>query len=280
MIGTRWRRPGLGAVTCLAAAVGTCLATVLAGCTSSGTGSGPSTSSAAQSSASLSTAIPPLPSSLPSSPSDLAAFLQQGFSRLGSARVTFTTALSGNTLSGTGGVRLAGGQVSALDVHATVSGIGAVHYVLAGGVPYAALPKPAAPGKPYVVLGRASGDQLDRAAIGLQATKLLTAPATYRTLIGAADRITLIGRTSVGAAPALHYRAPVRVDAISSSDPVRFALSTLDVSSLSVDLWVDGAGRPLKVSAPAPDGRPSNVDFADLNRTVTVSAPAASEIEK
>ncbi|HVU91008.1 MAG TPA: hypothetical protein VHC23_02170 [Jatrophihabitans sp.] len=279
MTGTRGHRHGPVPRAALAAIASVTVG--LAGCTSGGSG-GHTTpaSSPAPTSRPLSTAIAPLPGTPPSSPAGLAAFLKQGFARLGSARVSFSTALSGNQLSGSGPVQIADGQVSALDVHATVSGIGAVHYVLAGGKPYAALPTPAAAGKPSVVLGSGSGDQLDRAAIGLQATKLLTSPATYRTLLAAADRLTLVGRTTVGAAPALHYRAPVRVDAVSSSDPVRFALAALDVSSLTVDLWVDGAGRPLRASAPAPDGRPSNVTFTDLNQPVSIAAPAADQVAK
>jgi hypothetical protein len=275
MIGTRLPR------RLAAAAVAVALTAGGAGCSGgSGTHGGSSTAPI-----SLSTVIASLPATAPSSPAALAAFLQQGFSRLGSARVTFTTALSGNALAGSGPVRVARGEITALDVHATVSGVGAVHYLLAGGVPYAALPRPTAPGRPYVVLGRTAGNgQLDRAAIGLQATKLLTSPATYRTLIRAASRVTLLGRTTVDGVPVLHYRAPVRVNDISAGDSsstsVRFALSALDVPSLTVDLWVDGAGRPVRASAPAPDGRPSNVDFTLPNRPVAVSAPPSGEVDR
>jgi hypothetical protein len=240
---------------------------------------GPSSPAAAGSSstAALTTETPALPATAPDSPTALAAFLQRGFATFGSARIAFSTALSGNALAGGGSVRLGAGQVSGLDVTATVSKIGRVHYVLAGAGAYAALPKPVA-GKPYVLLGGSqTSDQLTRAAIGLQATKLLASPATYRTLVLAAPSLPLIDRLGVAGVPALHYRGPVPVDRIPSSDPVRIALGALGVDNLALDLWVDGAGRPIKASAPA-EGRASDVSFSAINRPVTLAAPPADQV--
>jgi hypothetical protein len=236
-------------------------------------------SAPASASATLSTAIPPLPATPPASPAAVAAFLQQGFGAFGSAQLAFNTALSGNALGGRGKAQLAGGQVTGLDVTATVSEIGAVHYVLAGGGAYAALPKPIA-GKPYVLLGGShESDQLTRAAIGLQAAKLLASPATYRTLVLAASSLQLVDRAGVGGVPALHYRGPVKIDRISTGDPVRIALGALGVTDIALDIWVDGAGRPLKASAPA-GGRASNVTFSAINHPVTIAPPPAAQIAR
>lgn len=248
---------------------------------SGGSSGSPAHSSAAPagptSTAALSTDTPALPATAPNSPTALAAFLQRGFAAFGSARIAFSTALSGNALAGGGDVRLGAGQVTGLDVTATVSKIGRVHYVLAGAGGYAALPKPVA-GKPYVLLGGShSSDELTRAAIGLQATKLLASPATYRTLVLAAPSLQLVDRLGVAGVPALHYRGPVPVDRIPSSDAVRIALGALGVDRLDLDLWVDGAGRPVKASAPA-DGRASDVSFSAVNRPVTVAAPPADQV--
>lgn len=229
----------------------------------------------------LSTAIPTLPSTPPATAAELARFIGNGLAATGFARIDFTTALSGNSLAGGGQVQLEGGEVSGLDVRATVSEVGDVHYLLVDNVPYAALPTPTRPGKPYVVLGAtAGGKELDRTAIGLQATKLLASPATYRTLVAASDNLTLVGRQAVGATPALHYHGAVTVSKISSDDAVRVALGVLDVSNLDLDLWVDGAGRPLKASAPAPDGRNSDVTFTEINRRFTLARPPADQVDK
>ena len=229
---------------------------------------------------SYSTEIPALPATAPNSPAALAAFLQRGFAAYGSAQIAFSTALSGNALAGGGRVRLdGGGEVSGLDVTATVSQIGPVHYVLVDDEAYAALPQPVG-GKKYVLLGGShSADQVTRAAIGLQATKLLASPATYRTLVLASPTMTLVDRAEVGAVPALHYRGPVPVGRIPSNDPVRIALGALGVNELTLDLWVDGAGRPVKASAPA-GGRASDVRFTQVNHPVSLSPPPSGEIAR
>lgn len=252
-------------------------------CSSSSHGStAPSTHTTQQApstGAALGTTTPALPAAAPTSPSAVAAFLQRGFATFGTARITFGTALGGNSLSGTGQVQVSGGQVSALDVSATVSKIGAVHYLLAGGGAYAALPQPVG-GKPYVLLGGShSSDQLTRAALGLQATKLLASPATYRTLVLGASSLRLVDRSGVGGIPALHYRGPVSVERIPTSDPLRIALGALGVTDVALDLWVDGAGRPVKASAPA-GGRASDVTFTSINAPVTVAPPAAGQIAR
>jgi len=250
--------------------------TTACGGSSGGTPSTPASVDAPVSSPELGTKTPPLPVDPPASPDALAAFLQQGFARFGSAHITFSTALSGNALAGAGNVQLGGGQVSGLDVTATVSKIGAVHYLLTANGAFAAMPKPVA-GKRYVLLGGSqNSDQLTRAAIGLQATKLLASPATYRTLVLAAPTLRFVDRAGVGGVPAMHYRGPVAVQRIPTSDPVRIALGALDVTAIALDLWVDGAGRPIKASAPA-GGRASNVAFSAVNRPVTLTSPPADQ---
>jgi hypothetical protein len=237
-------------------------------------------STTTQSRAALPTAFPSLPANPPTTPDALAALIRSGLAATGYARVHFSSALAGNALSGAGRVVLAGGKVAGLDVRDQISGIGSVHFLLVNNVPYAALPKPTKPGKPYVVIGGStSGDQLSRAAIGLQATGLLAAPDTYRTLVAAGTKLTLVGTARVGPTPALHYRTPVDLTRIPSSDPVRVALGALTVSRLDLDLWVDGAGRPLKASAPAPDGRPTDVTFSDINQPFTIAAPPAAQVD-
>lgn len=271
------RRPtvGLGALVVAGLVAGL---VALGGCTSdSSPARRASTEVSSPSSSALPTQPPGLPGTAPATTAALAAFLEQGFSSYGSARIAFSTALSGNALAGDGQVRLGGGQVTGLDVQATVSKIGGVHYVLADGKAYAALPKPTA-GKQYALLGGSqNSDDLTRTAIGLQAVKLLASPATYRSLVSAAGSIRLIDRLGLNGVPALHYRAPVSIDKIPASDPVRIALGALGVPSLTLDLWVDGAGRPLKASAPA-GGRASDVTFTEVNRPVTLTAPPAGQV--
>jgi len=248
----------------------------------SSTGGAPSTPTSVNAPVStpvLGTRTAPLPVDPPASPEALAAFLQQGFARFGSAQITFSTALSGNSLAGAGRVRLAGGQVTGVDVTSTVSKIGAVHYVLTGDGAYAAMPQPVA-GKRYVLLGGSqNSDQLTRAAIGLQAVKLLASPATYRTLVLAAPTLRMVDRAGVAGVPAMHYRGPVSVERIPTSDPVRIALGALNVTAIALDLWVDGAGRPVKASAPA-GGRASDVTFSAINRPVTLTSPPADQVAR
>jgi hypothetical protein len=277
------RRVLLGAVL----VPGLCLAA--AGCTSSGgkksAADHPSTGSSAASSAAsagpLPTAVPSLPATAPDSPRSLAAFMQAGLPLTGDEHLRFRTGLAGTSLTGQGDAVLSTGDVTGLEVDAAVSNVGDVHLLYVGGTGFAALPKPTAPGKRYTRIGgSAAGGEMDRVAIALQATQLLAAPATYRTLVAASQNLTRLADATIGATPVLHYRATVPVARIPSTDRVNLALTALGVTSLNLQVWLDGQGRPLKVAAPAPDGRVSDVTFSDINKPVHVAAPPAAQVDQ
>jgi hypothetical protein len=263
-------------------AIGLCtvIVSVVAACTSSAGKRAPSTPPPSRPPATLSTSVPDLPATPPTTPAALVAFMTAGLAATGFVHLTFDTSLAGTSLSGTGSAVVAGAKVTGLDVRDALSGIGAVRFVLTDGVAYVALPTPTKAGKPFAVIGgSAHDDRLNRAAIGLQATQLLAAPGTYRTLVSAATNLTLAGRETIAGRPALHYRAPVQVDRMADADPVRIALTALAVPSVALDVWVDGAGRPLKASAPSPDGRTSHVTFDQINAPVRIARPPADQVD-
>lgn len=240
------------------------------------------TSSAASPPRQLSTAVVPLPAAPPTTPSALAAFLDAGQARFGSARVQVATALSGDSLSGSGSLTTdAAGQVTAMDVGVDVNGLGHVHVVLAGGTAYGELPATASSAQPYVVLDGTHGGAAGKsAALAARAMTLLAAPRTYRTLVAAAPSDNLVGRDRLGGVPVLHYRAPIQIAKIDSASPVRIALDLLGVKAMTLDLWVDGAGRPVQATAPTPDGRTSRVAFAAINAPVTITPPPSSQVQR
>ncbi len=260
------------------------LAFSAAGCTSAGGRQAPTHHTSAGLSGpptGLPTAIPTLPATAPDSPATLAAFMQSGLGRTGFAHLVFRTGLAGTTLTGQGDAVLSLGEATGLDVRAVVSKVGAVHLLFTGGTGFAALPKPTAPGKRYTKIGgSAGGADLDRVAIALQATQLLAAPGTYRTLVAASRNLTRLADGKIGVTPVFHYRATVPVADIPATDRVNLALSALGVTRLDLQVWVDGAGRPLKVAAPAPDGRVSDVTFTEINRPVSVAAPPSSQVDQ
>ena len=229
----------------------------------------------------LPTDIPALPATAPNSPAALAAFLQSGLPLTGFEHLVFRTGLAGTSLTGQGDAILSNGEVTGLDVDAAVSKVGDVQLVFVGGTGFAALPKPTAPGKRYTKIGGAvDGAEMDRVAIALQATQLLAAPSTYRTLVAASQGLTRLADEQVGSTPVLHYRATVPIASIPATDRVNLALTALGVTSLDLQVWVDGRGRPLKVAAPAPDGRVSDVTFTDINKPVSIAPPPAAQVDQ
>src|SRR4051812_28999282 len=229
----------------------------------------------------LPTDIPTLPATAPDSAAALAAFMQSGLSLTGYEHLRFRTGLAGTSLTGQGDAVLVNGDVSGLKADAVVSKVGDVQLLSVGGTGFAALPKPTAPGKRYTKIGGSvAGAQMDRVAIALQATQLLAAPATYRTLVAAAENFRRLSDDKIGATPVFHFRGTVPVQKIPATDRVNLALTALGVTSLDLQVWVDGRGRPLKVAAPAPDGRISDVTFTDINKPVSIAAPAASQVDQ
>jgi hypothetical protein len=58
-------------------------------------------------------------------------------------------------------------------------------------------------------------------------------------------------------------------------------LQAVGVSTLTVDLWVDGLGRPVKVTTPLTGkaAAPTTVSFSAFNRPVKVVAPAVDDVD-
>lgn len=262
-----------------------CLCVSAAACTSGGKHQpSPGNTSAASPTGpatALPTEIPTLPATAPGSAAALASFMQAGLSQTGYEHLLFRTGLAGTSLVGQGDAVLSNGEVTGLDVDAAVSKVGDVHLLFVGGTGFAGLPKPTAPGKRYTKIGGSvDGAQMDRVAIALQATQLLAAPATYRTLVAASQGLTRLADDKVGSTPVFHYRSTVPIQNIPANDRVNLALTALGVTSLNLQVWVDGRGRPIKVAAPAPDGRVSDVTFTDINKPVTLAPPPEGQVDQ
>jgi hypothetical protein len=230
----------------------------------------------------LSTSVPPLPDPAPQTAAALAQVMSHGVAQTGFAHISFSTSLASTALTGAGDVVLGNGQVTGLNVDDRLTGLGSMQFLLVNDVAYAKLPSPTKPGTRYTVVSSDSTDAgVQTAGIALQATKLFGALATYRSLVTASSSLKYDEQTTVGGEPALHYSVVASVSQIPSSDPLRPGMTALGVTSVRMDLWVDGLGRPLKVSAPLSGATtaPTLVEFSGFNRPVTLAAPPAAQVD-
>jgi hypothetical protein len=258
---------------------------VTSACTSSSGKSGstpPSTAAAAGSRPPLSTKVPALPKSVPQNPADLAQLMRPGLAQTGFAHVSFSTSIAGSQLTGLGDIVLVNGQVTGLNVNDRVTGLGNVRFLLVNNIAYAKLPTPTESGKTYTVVASTSAKPaVVRAGIALQATKVLCALATYQSLVKAASSVKYLGNGTVNQEPALHYSFVSTAKKIPSTDPLNAILAAVGVSTVAMDLWVDGLGRPLKVSAPLNGNlkAPTTVNFSAFNKRFTIAAPPVADVD-
>jgi hypothetical protein len=227
----------------------------------------------------LPTSVPSLPDQLPKTAGALAALMTQGLVAAGSAHLTID-ATGPTAVKGTGGVTMVNGRLTGLDLTTTIGSLGAVRVVEVNSVTYGRLPHPAHAGKPWAPIpARGGATEIRKVRSAAASAEQLATPANILALI-AAGQATLRGAGKIGNSAALHYGVTTTVARVSHSAPIRALLTKQGARSVRLDLWVDGAGRPLTVKdTTSPSGAVSGtVHFADYNHPVAVQAPSASTI--
>jgi hypothetical protein len=223
----------------------------------------------------LPTTTPVLPDQLPKNAPALARLMAHGLVATGSAHLTVDVTNHGVTTKGGGGVTMVNGKLTGFDLVTDIGALHGVRTVDVNSVTYARLPHPARAGKPWSAIAAKGGSAaLTTVRSATAATEQLAAPATILALVSA-GHASLQGAGKVAGGSALHYAVSTKVAALPRNAAVRAVLARQGVTSVRLDLWVDGAGRPVTVrTTPTPRRGPSGtVRFRDYNQPVALQAP-------
>jgi hypothetical protein len=265
----------------VAAAAGL-VALVLGGAACSSSSSSKSPASTGTSRPPLSTAVPVLPDHLPKTAGALARLMAKGLIATGSAHITVDATGRAVAVRGTGGLTMVNGAITGLDMTADIGNLRGVRVIEVNSVTYGRLPKPARADKPWSPIpGTGGPSRIAKVRTATATTEQLAAPGNVLALV-TAGRVKLKGAGKIGASAALRYAVTTRVSALPRSAPIRIALTREGVQSMHLDLWIDGAGRPLTVKdTPTGDGATSGtVRFRAYNDPVALQAPSATTVAR
>ncbi|MBE7187538.1 hypothetical protein [Jatrophihabitans endophyticus] len=258
-------------------ALGLAALLVLAGCTSSSSSGGPSSTPSATPSSPSAAATG---SAVPAGP--LATRLQTALAHTTSVRLTLSTAVAGSsTIKGSGDVALDDGAISKADItEALPDGLGGVRLVVVGGRTYAKLPAGlTSKSRPWTLLSASSSQPLvSQLATTVHSVLSVASPATVVSFVRAASSVRSLGRATVAGTTARHYRVVIDAAELSS---LPGGLSAGSASSVPVDLYVDGSGRPVQLRGSLElDGTrvTPTVTLSHYDTPVSISAPPASQV--
>jgi hypothetical protein len=249
----------------------------VAGCSSTTSGhGGPSGSSTTTTSAAT-------PKPTATDAASLATLVQRGVETLTSAHLTLDVGVGEQKIRGAGDETLSHTKLVAFDLAETISGAGTLRMRLVGGKTYVNLPPSMShSGKPWTLITANSSDpvikSMNSALSTLRDAASVNSPATF---VRVAKSVKLLGSEPVNGAPANHYSIKADVTKLPSSFPGRQALISAGLSTLPVELWVDSAGRPVKVVEKlTTQGQTvsSEVTLSRFNAPVHITAPPADQV--
>jgi hypothetical protein len=250
---------------------------VLAACSSTTSGNGaPSGSSTGTTSAGA-------PKSAPTDAAGLATLLQHGVTTITSAHIALDITAAGQGVHGAGDEEVANGKLTALDLAETLTGMGTLRLRIVDGKTYAGLPGALnKSGKPWaLVTPNSSNPVIKSMSTSISSAQTAASLGAAGQFVGAAKSVKLVGSESVGGESVNHYTIVVDVTKLPATYPGRDAITSAGVTTLPVDLWVDSAGRPVKVlSKFTVQGQSvsSQATLSRFNAAVHITAPPADQV--
>ena len=271
------RRPGL-----LVAATATA-AIALTACSSSTSGTGSTAGSGGASAAGPSAGAASSSSAPVNSAESLAALLQQGLASTTSAHLALQVTSGGQSITGSGDETLSDGKLTALDLSETVPGAGSLQIIQTGGKTYVKLPAAQnTSGKPYELVSASSSNPTIKAlAASLDSTQSSASAGSAGVLASAASSVKPVGSVTVGGVSTTHYAVVVDTTKLPDTYPGKSALVGAGVTSLPVELYVDGSGRPVQVTenlTASGQSVSTKITLTDYNKPVTITAPPADQV--
>jgi hypothetical protein len=221
----------------------------------------------------------------PATPSDaasLAAALRDGTASIRSAHLELEVDAAGNSIKGSGDETLKDGKAEAFDLTETIPGVGDIRVLMADGKTYVQLPAGLNPSdKPWLLISTESSNPVvQQLATSLQSVTSSSSLDQYTAFTEAAT-VRVVGADQVNGADATHYALSVDVTKLPNDTPGRSDLLSAGLVTLPVDLWVDGKGRPVKVSEELTvQGQKVTtlVTLGDFDEDVTITAPPADQV--
>jgi len=216
----------------------------------------------------------------------LTALLTRGAKGVTSAHISMVITSGGITITSTGAYRMSDGRVTAMELTENVPGTGAVGMMIVNGAMYiheatlVQLTK-----KQWLkVSAQSSSPQMRSIAQQLKSALAGSSdntPNSYAALGTAAISVTKDGRHVVGGEVTTEYSLVVSPSKLPASNAAAQAAKKVRLSSIPVKIWVNGQGRPVRVSEQISVRgvlASVNVDISGYNAPVHIAAPPASEV--
>ncbi|HEY3896470.1 MAG TPA: hypothetical protein VGL88_14015 [Pseudonocardiaceae bacterium] len=252
-----------------------CSAIVLASCSATDAGQSPGSNVTSTTSA--------VPAPAPTDAAGLAALLRRGISSVSSAHLTLNVSAGSKVIKGEGDAKLADGTLQALGISEELGSTGTLRLVVADGATYALLPPTLNPSGNYwvLVIPNSSNPAVRTLATVIESFRSSASFDNFTAFTSAARRVTLVGNESLDGAPVTHYSIDVDVAKLPNTIPGRQALLGAGVTTLPTELYVDGDGRPVKLTQDLTlQGQRFStvITLSKFNAPVSISAPPADQI--
>ena len=268
-------------VTLLASAA---LLTACASSAKSGAGASSSASSVATTSGTSATSTSSTGG--PAAPAELAALLQKGLQATTSLHLDLAVTTSGQQITGAGDESIAAGKLTAADISETIPSAGTLRLIIVNTTVYVMLPASLqsenTTGKAWVVADPNSTNPVAK-QIGSTTASIISQSSidSYSVFVTAADSVKLDGSDTINGQPASHYSVIVNVAKLPDSNPAKQALVSSGLTTLPIELWVDGQGRLVQLTESLTikgTATSTKIAVSKYNEPVTIAAPPASEV--
>jgi hypothetical protein len=267
-------------------------AVTLAGCTSTQPSrtATPSRSPGGSSTGSSRTAAPSslagaatLPAGAPTAAARLDARLRAGVPAIRSVHLEIRTTTAGQTIVGTGDERLENGTPLDLHLTETVTGATSFELILIGDKTYAKLPPSLyKTTKPWVLISADSPTAaIKQLAATIASTKSTASLNTITQFVAAARSIRDTGSHLVGGVRATHYSVTVSTAKLPASFPGRSELAAAGLATVPVEIDVDAAGRPVRISETVTTGGQTvstTITLSRFDQPLSIIAPPAAQV--
>jgi hypothetical protein len=219
----------------------------------------------------------------PTDAAGLARYLRDGTADISSAHLTLDVNSGGVEITADGDEKLAGGQLSALDLTETIPGAGDITVLIVDGSTYAKVPAALqASDKPWLLISPDSSNPLvQQLAASLGSVEQSSSLDQYATFTQAA---TITGQDSeqLDGVDTTHYQLQVDVTQLPNDLPGRSDLLSAGLTTLPLELWVDSSGRPVKITenfTVQGTAVSTVVTLGAFDAPVTITAPPAGQVD-
>lgn len=221
----------------------------------------------------------------PADAAAVAARIKASVLKLTSASFSVSFSGAGVSLSGSGSEKLSQGRLVALKIAQSAStGTTGPEAVVIGGKTYAKLPTSYTKStKPWVLLKTNSSNKLIQEFATRLNPALSSVDATnLSAVVAASQSFRSQGSQLANGVPATKYTFVLEVAKLPKNLPVRAQLTQSKVTSVPIELYLDGQDRPVLITENftlAGQAISLHATLSDFDKPVTITAPPASEVD-